>query len=69
MKSLIEILRYTHGLSKLAAGIVVASILVALTGIAVPFVIAEVTNLMVAIVGGQTVETSAVALGRFVVWI
>ena len=55
MKSLIEILRYTNGLSKLAAGIVVASILVALTGIAVPFVIAEVTNLMVAIVGGQTV--------------
>ena len=55
MKPLIEILRYTQGLGKLYVGITITSILVALTSIAVPFVIAEVTNMMVAIVGGQAV--------------
>lgn len=56
MKSLLALLRYTHGLGKLYVGITIASVLVALTGIAIPFVIAEVTNVMVAIVGGQAVD-------------
>lgn len=55
MKSLVRILGYTHGLVGLYVGITLASILVALTGIAIPFVIAEVTNLMVGVVGGESV--------------
>ncbi|HMQ97210.1 MAG TPA: ABC transporter ATP-binding protein, partial [Candidatus Nanoperiomorbaceae bacterium] len=62
MKSLIEILRYTHGLSKLYIGITIASVLVALTGIAVPFVIAEVTSLMVAGVQGHSVNLAQVLI-------
>lgn len=56
MKSLIDMLKYTHGLGALYISITISSVLVALTGIAIPFVIAEATNLMVAIVGGQAVD-------------
>ncbi|OYX41401.1 iron ABC transporter ATP-binding protein [Candidatus Saccharibacteria bacterium 32-49-12] len=62
MKSLIEILRYTHGLAKLYGGITLTSILVALTGIAIPFVIAEATNLMVEVVGGRSISLNQVLL-------
>lgn len=56
MKSLIDILKYTHGLTWLATGIVVASILVALTGIAIPFVVSSATDMMVVIVGGEQID-------------
>ena len=56
MKSLIDILKYTHGLAWLATGIVVASILVALTGIAIPFVVSSATDMMVVIVGGEQID-------------
>ncbi|NCC20823.1 ABC transporter ATP-binding protein, partial [Candidatus Saccharibacteria bacterium] len=55
MKSLIEILRYTHGLGWLYVGITISSVLVALTGIAVPFVISHATTLMVRVVEGGSV--------------
>lgn len=55
MKSLIEILRYTHGLGWLYVGITISSVLVALTGIAVPFVISHATTLMVQVVEGGSV--------------
>lgn len=63
MRSLIDILKYTHGLVLLYVGITIASVLVALTGIAMPFVIAEATNLMVTVAGGENV-----GLGQ-VIWL
>ena len=56
MKSIFEILRYTHGLGGLYLGITVSSVLVALTGIAIPFVISSATDIMVDVVGGQAVD-------------
>ncbi len=56
MKSLINILKYTHGLGSLYIGITITSILVALTGIAIPFVVADVTNLMVSAANGQAID-------------
>ena len=56
MKSLINILKYTHGLGSLYVGITITSILVALTGIAIPFVVADVTNLMVSAANGQAID-------------
>lgn len=62
MNSLTNILKYTHGLAWLYAGITISSILVALTGIAIPFVLSEATNLMVAAVGGENVGLTQVML-------
>lgn len=62
MRSLIDILRYTHGLGRLYVGITASSILVALTSIAIPFVLSEATNLMVAAVGGDDVGLRPVLL-------
>lgn len=62
MQSLINILRYTNGLTKLYIAIAICSVLVALTGIAIPFVIASATDLMVEAVGGGSVEISQVLL-------
>lgn len=63
MKSIFEILSYTRGLGSLYFGITIASILVALTGIAIPFVISAATNLMVEAIGGQAVDV------MYVVWL
>lgn len=60
MRALIDILRYTHGLGRLYVGITIASILVALTGIAIPFVIADVTTMMVDVVGGESIGMNSV---------
>lgn len=62
MRSLIQILRYTQGLSRLYIGITIASVLVALTGIAIPFVISHATTLMVSIVEGQQVGLEQVIM-------
>ena len=56
MRSLIDILRYTHGLAPLYIGVAIASVLVALTGIAIPFVVSAATNLMVDVVGGKAID-------------
>lgn len=63
MRSLIDVLKYTSGLSRLYVGITICSILVALTGIAIPFVISAATDLMVQVVsGGQDVSMHQVIL-------
>lgn len=62
MHALIKLLSYTHGLTKLYIAITVCSILVALTGVAIPFVIAGATDLMVDAVGGGLVDVSQVLL-------
>lgn len=60
MRSLIDILKYTRGLVPLYIGITITSILVALTGIAIPFVISEATTLMVGVVEGRSVSFNQV---------
>ena len=56
MRPLIDILKYTHGLAPLYIGVAIASVLVALTGIAIPFVVSGATNLMVDVVGGKAID-------------
>lgn len=55
MKSLIHMLQYARGMGRYYVGVSLSSIVVALTGIAVPFVISQATNLMVAVVEGGNV--------------
>ena len=55
MKPLIHMLRYARGMGRYYVGVSVSSVVVALTGIAVPFVISRVTNLMVEVVEGGKV--------------
>lgn len=55
MKPLLTTLGYARGMVKYYIGVSVSSILVALTGIAIPFVIARATTLMVDVVEGKTV--------------
>lgn len=55
MKPLLTTLGYARGMVKYHIGVSVSSILVALTGIAIPFVIARATTLMVDVVEGKTV--------------
>lgn len=63
MHTLIQTLRYAKGLWPYYTGVTLSSILVALTGIAIPFVLAAATNLMVDVVkGGQADVTSALWL-------
>lgn len=55
MKPLIKTLRYAEGMNRYYIGVSVCSILVALTGIAIPFVISSATTLMVDVVEGRSV--------------
>lgn len=55
MKPLLTTLGYARGMVKYYVGVSLSSILVALTGIAIPFVIARATTLMVDVVEGKTV--------------
>lgn len=55
MKPLIHMLRYARGMGRYYIGVSVSSVVVALTGIAVPFVISRATNLMVEVVEGGNV--------------
>ena len=55
MKPLIHMLRYARGMGRYYIGVSVSSVIVALTGIAVPFVISRATSLMVEVVEGGTV--------------
>ena len=55
MKPLVHMLRYARGMGRYYIGVSVSSVIVALTGIAVPFVISRATNLMVEVVEGGTV--------------
>lgn len=58
MRSLIKTLRYARGMAKYYTGVSVSSVLVALAGIAVPFVISQATELMVGVVEGQSANVS-----------
>lgn len=55
MKPLLTTLGYARGMVKYYVGVSLSSILVALTGIAIPFVIARATTLMVDVVEGKSV--------------
>lgn len=55
MRSIVKTLRYARGMNTYYLGVSICSVLVALTGIAVPFVIAQATNLMVQVVEGGAV--------------
>lgn len=55
MKPLVHMLRYARGMGRYYVGVSVSSVVVALTGIAVPFVISRATNLMVEVVEGGNV--------------
>ena len=55
MTPLIHMLRYARGMGRYYIGVSISSIIVALTGIAVPFVISRATSLMVEVVEGGTV--------------
>ena len=55
MKPLIQTLSYARGMVKYYVGVSLSSIVVALTGIAIPFVIARATTLMVDVVEGKSV--------------
>lgn len=55
MKPLIHMLRYARGMGRYYIGVSISSVIVALTGIAVPFVISRATNLMVEVVEGGNV--------------
>ena len=56
MKPLIHMLRYARGMGRYYVGVSISSVVVALTGIAVPFVISRATNLMVEVVEGGAVR-------------
>lgn len=58
MKPLVKALSYAKGIWPYYLGITVASILVALTGIAVPFVLSAATDLMVKAVQGEQANVS-----------
>lgn len=62
MRSLFSILRYTSGLTRLYIEITICSVLVALTGVAIPFVIAGATDLMVQVVEGRSVGLNQVLM-------
>jgi ATP-binding cassette, subfamily B, bacterial len=63
MKPLLQSLSYAKGIWPYYGGITIASILVALTGIAIPFVISAATDLMVKVVqGGQANVSGAFGL-------
>lgn len=55
MKPLIHMLRYARGMGRYYIGVSISSVVVALTGIAVPFVISRATSLMVEVVEGGNV--------------
>lgn len=58
MKPLLKSLGYAKGIWPYYLGITVASILVALTGIAIPFIISRATDLMVQVVQGGQADVS-----------
>lgn len=58
MKSLVKVISYATHLWPYYIGITISSVLVALTGIAIPFVIKAATDLMVAVVGGSGADVS-----------
>lgn len=58
MKPLIKVISYATELWPYYLGILASSILVALTGVAIPFVIKAATDLMVAVVGGSGADVS-----------
>lgn len=60
MKSLLRTLGYAHGMMPFYIGISVCSVLVALTGIAMPYVISRATTLMVEVVEGGNVAIDQV---------
>lgn len=60
MRWLMKSLGYARGMGWYYVGVSVCSILVALTGIAIPFVIAHATTLMVAAIEGQAVGVAHV---------
>ncbi|RYX78730.1 ABC transporter ATP-binding protein [bacterium] len=63
MKPLISALSYAKNIWPYYVGVTIASVLVALTGIAIPFVISRATELMVTVVqGGQADVTGALWL-------
>ncbi|MDO4781311.1 MAG: ABC transporter ATP-binding protein [Candidatus Saccharibacteria bacterium] len=62
MKALITTLRYAEGMLPYYIGVAVCSLLVALTGIAAPFVISRATTLMVEVVEGGAVGMDQVML-------
>lgn len=59
MKILLSVLRYAKNLWPYYIGIAISSILVALTGIAVPFILSDATNLMVDAAAGKGANVSA----------
>lgn len=70
MYIILKTLHYAKNLWPYYIGVTIASILVALTGIAIPFVLAEATNLMVRVIQGGQADVSgalwlAVALFGF----
>ena len=60
MKSLLRTLGYTHNMLPFYAKISLCSILVALTGIAMPYVISRATTLMVEVVEGNNIGVGQV---------
>lgn len=58
MQTLIKALGYAHKLWPYYIGITITSILVALTGVAIPFVLSAATNLMVSVVQGGNADIS-----------
>lgn len=62
MRSIFKILSYTQGLTKLYVAITICSVLVALTGLAIPFVVARLTDMMVEAAGGAEIGMSQVLL-------
>ena len=60
MTSLLRILRFTRALAPLYTAIIVCSVLTAVAGLAVPFLIGHATDTVAAAVGGDTATGSAV---------
>ena len=59
MRSIVRLLAVARELWPLYLGIVVTSVLVAVTGLATPFIIARVTDEVVAAAGGARVDVMA----------
>ena len=60
MTSLLRILRFTRALAPLYTAIIICSVLTAVAGLAVPFLIGHATDTVAAAVGGDTATGSAV---------
>ena len=58
MKPLLSTLGYAKGIWPYYLGVTIASVLVALTGIAVPFILSSATDLMVRVVQGGEANVS-----------